>query len=300
MAFRSFDLAAEVTRYPDVSVVVPVRNGADTIADCVDSLLALDFPSDRFEVLVVENASTDATPAILERYADRVRLLHEPSLGPSHARNTGIHQARGEVIAFTDADCRVDPSWLTELVPALSGEGVGMAGGPIFATRPCNYVERFGETIHDHERAITFCVPPYVITGNCAARKSTLQAVGGFDPAFLRSQDADLSFRVSSAGHRLVFAGGAIVYHRNERTLRGLAREGFQHGLWTVPLFRRHRSLPGAGRRFNPGPYLRLASSLLRSVVGPDRLEARCASAFNLGKLAGKASGLARFRRLRL
>jgi glycosyltransferase involved in cell wall biosynthesis len=289
-----------VTRYPDVSVVVPVRDGAATIADCLDSLLALTYPSDRLEVLVVDNASTDSTPAILERYADRVRLLHEPSRGSSPARNAGIRRARGEVIAFTDADCRVDPSWLTELVPALSGEGVGMAGGPIFATRPCNYIERFGERIHDHERAITVCVPPYVATGNCAAKKSTLQAVGGFDPVFLRSQDADLSFRVWGAGHRLVFAGGAIVYHRNERTLLGLVREGFQHGLWTVPLFRRHRSLPGAGRRINLRPYLRLAASLLRSVVGPDRLEARCASAFNLGKLAGKASGMARFRRLRL
>lgn len=289
-----------MTRYPHVSVVVPVRNAADTIADCVDSLLALAYPSDRFEVLVVDNASTDGTPAILERYADRVRLLHEPSRGASHARNTGIRQARGEVVAFTDADCRVDPSWLTEIVPAVSDEDVGLAGGPILATRPCNYVERFGERIHDHERAITFCVPPYVITANCTARKSTLQAVGGFDPAFLRTQDADLAFRVWGAGHRLVFAGGAIVYHRNERTLRGLMGEGFQHGLWTVPLFRRHRSLPGAGRRIHLGPYLRLATSLLRSAVGPDRLEARCVSAFQLGKLAGKASGLVRFRRLRL
>ena len=289
-----------MTRYPDVSVVVPVRNAADTIAACVDSLLALAYPSDRFEVLVVDNASTDRTPAILERYADRVRLLHEPKPGPSHARNAGVRRARADVIAFTDADCRVDPSWLTEIVPAVGNEGVGMAGGPILATRPCNYVERFGESIHDHERAITTCVPPYVITANCAAKKSTLQAIGGFDPAFLRSQDADLAFRVWGAGHQLVFAGGAIVYHRNERTLRGLMREGFQHGLWTVPLFRRHRSLPGAGRRINLGPYLRLAASLLRSVAGPDRLEARCVSVFQLGKVAGKAAGLARFRRVRL
>ena len=61
--------------------MVPVRNAAETIADCVDSLLALAYPSDGFEVVVVDNASTDRTPAILERYADRVRLLHEPSRG---------------------------------------------------------------------------------------------------------------------------------------------------------------------------------------------------------------------------
>ena len=258
-----------MTRYPDVSVVVPVRNAADTIADCVDSLLALAYPSDGFEVLVVDNASTDRTPAILERYADRVRLLHEPSRGPSHARNAGVRHARGDVIAFTDADCRVDRSWLTEIVPAVRDEGVGMAGGRILAARPCNYVERFGETIHDHERAITTSMPPYVITANCAARKSTLEAIGGFDPAFPRSQDADLAFRLWGAGYRLVFVGGAIVYHRNERTLRGLMREGFQHGFWSVPLFERHRSLTDGGTRIDLSSYRKLAASLPRCVRWP-------------------------------
>jgi glycosyltransferase involved in cell wall biosynthesis len=286
-----------VTRYPEVSVVVPVRNAAGTIAECVDSLLALDYPSDDFEVVVVDNASTDRTPAILERYADRVRLLHEPSRGRSQARNAGVRHARGDVIAFTDADCRVDRNWLTEIVPAVRDEGVGMAGGPILAAQPCNYVERFGETIHDQERAITTWTPPYVITANGAAKKSTLEAIGGFDPVFRRSQDADLSFRLGGAGYRLVFAAGAIVYHRNERTLRGLVREGFQHGFWTVALLERHRPLTP---RLKLSPYRTLTASLPRCVRGPDPLEARCVAAFQLGKAAGRVSGSARFRTLRL
>lgn len=280
--------------------MVPVRNAAATIADCVDSLLALVYPSDGFEVLVVDNASTDPTPELLERYADRVRVLHEPIPGRSHARNAGVRHARGDVIAFTDADCRVDRNWLTEIVPAVRDEGVGMAGGRILTEQPCNYVERFGEVIHDHERAIKNSTPPHVITANCAARKSTLEAIGGFDPAFPRSQDADLAFRLWGAGHRMVFAGGAIVYHRNERTLRGLVHEGFLHGFWSVPLFERHRSLTNGGTRINLRSYRRLAASLPRSVRGPDRLEARCVFAFELGKAAGRAVGSARYRTLRL
>lgn len=289
-----------MSRAPDVSVVVPVRNAAGTIAECLDSVLALSYPSDAFEVVVVDNASTDGTPAILERYAGRVRLLHEPSRGPSPARNAGVRHARGDVIAFTDADCQVDPGWLTELVPAVRAEDVGMAGGRVLATQPCNYVERFGETIHDQERAITASAPPYVIAANCAARRSTLEAIGGFDPAFPRGQDADLSFRLGAAGHRLVFAGGATVYHRNEQTLRGLMREGFQHGFWFVPLLDTHRSFTRGIPRIDFGSYARLAVSLLRSALGPGRLEARCATAFQLGKAAGKAAGSVRFRTLRL
>jgi hypothetical protein len=204
------------------------------------------------------------------------------------------------VIAFTDADCRVDRHWLTELVPSVHDEGVGLAGGPILAEQPCNYVEQFGEQIHDHEKAITALTPPYVITGNCAARKSTLEAIGGFDPAFPRSQDSDLTFRLWGAGYRMVFASGAIVYHRNERTLPGLVREGFQHGFWSVPLFEKHRSITNGGARIQLDSYRRIAASLPRSIRGPGRLEARCVSAFHLGKAAGRAVGSARFRKLRL
>jgi cellulose synthase/poly-beta-1,6-N-acetylglucosamine synthase-like glycosyltransferase len=278
--------------------VIPARNAADTIAECIDSVLALDYPKDDFEVLVVDNASTDRTPAILERYADRVRVLYEPSRGPSHARNAGVRCARGGVIAFTDADCRVDPNWLTEIVPAVRDEDVGVAGGRILAARPCNYVERFGEAVHDHERALT-ARPSSVITANCAARKATLDAIGGFDPAFPRSQDADLAFRLWGAGYRQVFVAGAVVYHRNERTLHGLMREGFQHGYWAVLLFERHGALVEGRRRIDRGPYRRFTASIPRCVRGPDRLEARCVAAFELGKAAGKLLGAARFRTLR-
>ncbi len=275
--------------------MVPVRNAAETIADCLDSLLALAYPSEAFEIVVVDNASTDRTPAILERYADRVRVVRERRRGPSHARNAGVRHASAELIAFTDADCSVDSRWLDEVVPALAEPGVGMVGGPILARRPCTRVERFGETIHDHEWAITMSAPPYVITGNGATTKANLEAVGGFDPAFLRSQDADLSFRLIRAGYRLAFIPEAIVYHRNESTLPGLVREGLQHGYWSVPLFRRHRALTGRSPTAL-GAYRRLASSVRRCVVGPDRLDALCESSFGLGKAAGRTAGLARFR----
>lgn len=283
-----------MTSPPNASVVVPVYNGQSTIADCLDSLRRLDYPRDAFEVVVVDNASTDRTPAILERYAPHVRVVHEPRRGRSQARNAGVRHARGDVVAFTDADCTLHPAWLRRIVVPLDDETVGMVGGTVLARRPCNYVERYGEVIHDHEGAITRD-PPHVLGGNCAARRSTVEAIGGFDPAFPRSQDADLAFRLFRAGYRLVFEREAVAYHRNESTLRGLFREGFQHGFWSVPLFQAHRALVPGRARPSRRASRELARALSRAVRGPGRAEAACASAFLAGKRAGKAAGSARF-----
>ena len=283
---------------PRAAVVVPVRNGQDTIADCLDSILRVDYPSEEVEVVAVDNASTDDTAAILARYEPRVRIVREPRIGPSPARNAGIWQTRAGVIAFTDADCTVAPEWLTALVSRLDDESVGLVGGAILSRRPFNYVESFGERIHDHARAITEQEPPYVIGMNCAARRSTLEAVAGFDEGFPRSQDVELSYRVLAAGYRLVYEAGAVVYHRNESTLPGLFREGFTHGYWSVPTLRRHSRLVGGRTRpRGRGQWLRTVSSALRE---PANLEARCTAAFATGKKLGKLVGSARFRYLEL
>src|SRR2546421_3172407 len=92
-----------------VSVVVPILNGAATIDQCIRSILGLDFPPAQLEVIVVDNGSTDSTREVLGRYRDRIRVLSEPIRGPAAARNAGVRAACGRWIAFTDADCVVDP-----------------------------------------------------------------------------------------------------------------------------------------------------------------------------------------------
>ena len=150
---------------PAVSVIVAARDAEATLGACLASLRALDHPS--YELIVVDNGSTDATRAIAAAH-DGVRVLDEPRRGPAAARNTGIEAARGDVVAFTDADCVVDPRWLTKLTAALEDRRDRVAGGRILATRPANRVERYGERIHDHEAALTKYDPPYAITMNWA------------------------------------------------------------------------------------------------------------------------------------
>jgi glycosyltransferase involved in cell wall biosynthesis len=114
---------------PSVSVIVPVRDGDGTIAECLDAILATDYPADRREILVVDNGSTDGTAALIQ--SKPVRYLHESKRGVSNARNRGIAESSGEILAFVDADCLVEPQWLSELVRPFEDPEVGSVGGDL-------------------------------------------------------------------------------------------------------------------------------------------------------------------------
>jgi glycosyltransferase involved in cell wall biosynthesis len=229
-----------MSQLPTASVVVAVYNAEATLRACVDSLLRLDYPADRLEILCVDNASTDATGRILAAYADPVRVLRESVRGPAAARNRGLRHARGEVVALTDADCTVAPDWLRHLVAPLADASIGIVGGCIRSRRPCNVIEAFGERIHDHAWALAESRPAYAITMNWASRARVLADIGGFDEALLRSSDVDGSYRIQAQGYRLVYEPRAVVYHRNERTPWGLMHEGYVHGFHAPAVSRKH------------------------------------------------------------
>jgi glycosyltransferase involved in cell wall biosynthesis len=297
----AFDKESRSHPRPKVSVVVPVYNGEATIEDCVNSLLQIDFPASEREIILVDNASIDDTGKILSRFNDRIRVVHETKRGAAAARNRGIVSARGEIVAFTDADCVVERGWLANLVAPLTKESIGIVGGKILAKRPCNPIEAFGESIHDHEQAINVYEPPHVITMNWASRVSVLRE-NLFDEKFLRSQDVDLSYRILQRGYRFVFAPAAVVYHRNERTFAGLFKEGFTHGFHSVQLIKKHKAFLATcyKKRIDRKAPRALATSLKGYLAGRNRDFAICAFTFNLGKKIGKVSGSVRYGHLDL
>lgn len=281
---------------PTVSVIVPVYNGARTLSPCLDSLLALNYPPEKLEIIVVDNASTDGTAAVLAGYGDAIRVFREPVRGAGAARNHGLRRALHDVIAFTDADCVVDKNWLRHLIEPLHDPSVGIVGGKNLAVRPCSGIEEFGERIHDHAAVINQRIPT-AATMNWASRRTVLQEANGFDERFLRGQDTDLSFRIFLAGYRLVYAPSAIIYHHNRSTLWGLFREGCQHGYGSVRWCRKHAAaLRRLGRgRVSRNSYRVLGEYFKASIRGDDRLLARCLLFFNIGKKIGKLIGSIRF-----
>src|SRR4029450_1606055 len=123
--------------YPSFTVVVPVRNGEATIRACIESLVAQQYPADRFDIIVVDNGSTAGTAQIVAPYP--LTVVQCDTLGPSPARNAGVWHARGEIVAFTDADCVADTGWIAALARAFSEEAIGAAGG---ATEPRPHPKR--------------------------------------------------------------------------------------------------------------------------------------------------------------
>lgn len=260
-----------------VSVIVPVHNGERTIGECVESIFALSFPRSDFELLLIDNASSDSTATILDGYRDRAIVLYEAKRGPAAARNRGLRNATGHIVAFTDADCVVHPDWLGRLIEPLSDHAVGIAGGTILARRPSNAIAEFGERIHDHRVAIEYDSPPYAITMNWASRRSVVEEVGPFDEELLRCEDCDLAYRIVAAGYRIVHEPAAVVYHRNEQSFAGLIAEGYAHGYHSIPLLRKHEEFV---RSFVAG-----SAATPRTPSANDALYWRV---FNFGKATGK------------
>ncbi len=219
---------------PRISIIVPVHNGRSTIRRCIESLLALRHPS--YEIIVVDDGSTDDSADICRSYG--VKVIRVEQGGPSGARNIGIAEAAGELIAFTDDDCIVHPQWLSELEHAFSAPDIGGAGGDQMSP---NDETRFGRDIQDYFKSVGF-MTGYVKnyrrlietdhnpSCNAMYRKDVLTEVGGFDEMLFPSEDVDLDYKIIRNGYRILFNPAAVVAHYRPQSYRSFMRMMYKYG----------------------------------------------------------------------
>lgn len=219
---------------PLVSVVVPVYNGASTIVDCVRALLGQSMARDAFEIIVVDDGSTDETAALASGFP--IRLLRRENGGAAAARNSGTNAARGAWIAFIDADCVPSRGWLHALVGAVAAPGATMLGaagrtlGLRSTTAPARFCDLTGGL--DAERHLAHPRYPFPPSGNVLYRRDALLAVGGFDPRFRSYEGCDLHARLRARDDgSFVFAPRAVVLHRHRRTWSAYWRQQFSYGI---------------------------------------------------------------------
>lgn len=223
------------------SVIVPAYNAADTLPACIEALLRQSVPREDYEVIVVDDGSTDATAQVADRPG--VIAVRQPHRGPAAARNTGIQVALGRVLLFTDADCVPAPNWIERMFLAFADPAVAGCKG-IYCTRQSSPVARFVQAEYEEkyrrmEKAVTI---DFVDTYSAAYRKEVLLREGVFDEDIPvpSVEDIELSFRLAGRGHRLIFNPGGVVYHRHPVSVGHYARRKFRYGVWRWHVYRRY------------------------------------------------------------
>jgi O-antigen biosynthesis protein len=262
-AFADAPFAAGLP-WPRASVVVCTRNGAKTLRDCLGGLLELDYPD--FEVLVVDDGSTDATTQIASEFPFRV--LSSGGRGLSHARNRGLEESSGEIVAYLDDDARPDPHWLTHIAATLSTTGHAGVGGPNIAPASSAFVAQCVDQAPGLPTHVLLDdqVAEHIPGCNMAFRRDRLEAIGGFDPRFQTAgDDVDVCWRLQTRDWTLGFNAAAVVFHHRRDSVRGYIRQQFGYGTAEALL---ERKWP---EKYNPAGHLKWRGRLYSPDARRDR-----------------------------
>ena len=254
---------------PTVSIIIGVYNGADKIAACLESLLSQNYPADAYDIIVVENGSTDNTTEVVERYP--VRLFHNSVRGLAAARNFGLARSEANIVATTDDDCIAHPDWLSELVKPYTDPEIGGVGGAILAydSGDRSIVEMFSD---ENPPLINFVSGeneflPHLCGAHASYRRSLLNQIGGFNTHMLTGEDIDVSWRIQlETGTKLAYAPKAVIYHHHRTTRAGLARLYRHYGFGEILLDTMYGKYPGypRSRSFQVRRVLGQVAALLR------------------------------------
>lgn len=226
---------------PFVSVIVPVYNDPGGIRNCLEALRSQTYPDEQFEVLVVDNGSTDETREVIGEF-DVELLIEDEIQGSYAARNRGIRNAQGEVLAFTDADCTPDPEWIAAGVEVLEGKPADLVGGQVrfelSAERTA--AERFDASVN--MRNDISIKDGIAKTANLFVRRQVVEETGVFPESLISGGDVYWTRATTDAGFELKYAENAIVEHQ-ARKFTELLRKHFRVGRGQVQVWRlRERS----------------------------------------------------------
>lgn len=239
MTLNLADEPVSQSALPQVSVIVPIYNGEVDLPDLLDCLRHQTYPAECVEYLLIDNGSSDRTPSILHALDQTAETVHfrplpETNIQSSYAaRNTGVKAAQGDILAFTDADCRPQPDWLEHLIVPFAESTVGIVAGEILALPGDTLLERYADRhailSQKHTLAHLFC--PYGQTANLAVRRQALEDLGMFRPYLTTGGDADLCWRIlRQSSWQIQFREQAIIRHRHRATLADLRSQWQRYG----------------------------------------------------------------------
>ncbi|RME43468.1 MAG: glycosyltransferase [Chloroflexi bacterium] len=221
-----------------VSIIIPAHNPSSMLDACLSAVLEQAVPTDRYEIIVVDDGSTPP----LAVSDPRLRVVRRTRGGAAAARNVGLKHARGEIVIFLDADCVPAPGWLTAMLAPFDDEAVTGVSGRV-DTLQAEVLPRFIQYEYDQrfQRLAQAQDIDFITSATGAYRRQALVDVGGYCEALWGAEDVELSFRLSELGHRLRYVPDAVVYHAHPTSLRAYAWRKRHYAFWRAEVYRRHK-----------------------------------------------------------
>jgi GT2 family glycosyltransferase len=264
-------------RSPFCSIVVATHRRPQQLLACLEALSRLDYPHDRFEVIVVDDGGGAPLEHSLAPLRNRLELtlIVQRRAGAAAARNRGVAQSRGELLAFTDDDCVPDPGWLAALASrhirdpdrALGGRTVnGLAVNPYSVISDLVVAVGYDQNNRSPDAARFFA------SNNLAVPAEGFGAVGGFDPRFMTSEDRDLCDRWLVEGWKMSSVPEAVVSHAHPLTFRSFCRQHFGYGRGLFLFHQAHARRDGRRVRLELSYYVRLLRAARNAGDGPGKL----------------------------
>lgn len=224
---------------PLISVVIPVKNESAILRNCLESLIKLDYPKERLEIILADGLSTDNTREIALKYG--VRIIANSNGIVASGRNRGFEEARGELVAFTDADCIFDVSWLKNSPKYFSDEKVAGIGGmtlpPADASsfeKAVDFIFRMAELFHvtSHRRGSPAAKEVKDIPGcNAVYRREALAKIMPVDEGLLTAEDVWMNFCLRKTGYKLILAPDVILWHHRRSSPKRFIRQIYRFAI---------------------------------------------------------------------
>jgi cellulose synthase/poly-beta-1,6-N-acetylglucosamine synthase-like glycosyltransferase len=223
------------------SIVIPAHNADKTLSDTLIALKHQSISPADYEVIVVDDGSTDETAALAHRFG--ANCINQPNRGPAAARNNGVRVAQGDIILFTDADCIPDWDWIRQMtLPFQNERAVGVKGA--YRTRQTELAARFAQAEFEDRYDLLKKVAAIdmVDTYSAAFRREIFITIGLFDESFpvANNEDTELSYRLCAAGYLLEFNPRALVYHRHPDSFTKYLILKFKRGYWRMVVYRNY------------------------------------------------------------
>jgi cellulose synthase/poly-beta-1,6-N-acetylglucosamine synthase-like glycosyltransferase len=226
--------------YPKVSIIIGSYNNEQTIEECLKSILALDYPKDYFEVIVMDGCSKDRTVEIAQKYKVKIVSIR---LNCPAAYNYALEIAAHPILGFIDSDAKEEPNWLRLLVPHLEEQQVAGVSGSIETWNANNpWAKSIGYELKNRYKRIGKYTGR-IATMNLLLKKKVIKEAGGWDENLPSQYDTDFGFRISAKGYRIAYEPKAVCYHYNRPTIHAYYRQQLQYGKNTLKLYFKHGGL---------------------------------------------------------